>query len=74
MRALAYLLTLPVLAYRMLVSPLLPKRCRFHPSCSDYALEALRTRGPLTGLLLTLRRLARCHPLHPGGFDWVPKA
>ena len=56
------ILTAPVIIYRRFVSPMLPPACRFHPSCSAYALEALRTHGPWKGLWLTLRRLARCHP------------
>lgn len=62
----------PVIAYRRWISPALPNRCRFYPSCSAYALEAIQTRGAARGLLLTLRRLARCHPFHPGGYDPVP--
>ncbi len=50
------------------------RRCRFHPSCSAYALEALRTHGAAGGSWLTVRRLARCHPFHPGGVDPVPPA
>lgn len=61
-RALVAILTAPVILYRRFVSPMLPPACRFHPSCSAYALEALRTHGPLKGLWLTLRRLSRCHP------------
>jgi hypothetical protein len=61
-RALVTILTAPVIVYRRFVSPMLPPACRFHPSCSAYALEALRTHGPLKGLWLTLRRLSRCHP------------
>jgi putative membrane protein insertion efficiency factor len=56
------ILTAPVIIYRRLVSPMLPPACRFHPTCSAYALEALQTHGPLKGLWLTFRRLARCHP------------
>ncbi|MCL2627059.1 MAG: membrane protein insertion efficiency factor YidD [Cystobacterineae bacterium] len=66
------LLKTPVLAYRRLLSPWLRPRCRFYPSCSAYALQALEIHGPLYGALLTLRRLLRCHPFHPGGFDNVP--
>ena len=65
-------LSAPVVAYRRWISPALPARCRFHPSCSGYALEALRTHGAVRGLWLTVRRIARCHPFHPGGYDPVP--
>lgn len=65
-------LTVPILGYRYLLSPVLPPACRFLPSCSDYALEALRVHGPVTGLWLTARRLARCHPLGGWGIDPVP--
>lgn len=68
------LLAAPVRLYRYLISPLLGPSCRFHPSCSAYALEALRAHGALRGSLLALRRLACCHPWHPGGFDPVPPA
>ena len=69
MRALAIAL---VRAYQMFLGPLLPAVCRFHPSCSQYALEALERHGAWRGGWLTVRRLARCHPFHPGGFDPVP--
>lgn len=72
MKLLALLLRGPIHLYRLLIGPLLPKACRFHPSCSTYALEALEVHGPFKGLYLTARRLARCHPFHPGGFDPVP--
>ena len=58
--------------YRRYVSPCLGRHCRFHPTCSSYAVEALRRHGLLGGCALTLRRLLRCHPCHPGGFDPVP--
>jgi putative membrane protein insertion efficiency factor len=58
--------------YRMVVSPLLPKTCRFHPSCSRFALEALSEHGAITGVRLTVARIARCHPWNPGGYDPVP--
>ena len=64
----------PIRAYRAVLSPLLAPRCRFVPSCSAYAVEAIETRGIGTGLWLALRRLARCHPWHPGGYDPVPDA
>jgi len=58
--------------YQLLLSPLLPPSCRFTPSCSQYALEAVTRHGALRGSWLAARRLARCHPFHPGGFDPVP--
>ncbi|MFL5518783.1 MAG: membrane protein insertion efficiency factor YidD [Gemmatimonadales bacterium] len=58
--------------YQTVLSPLLPPSCRFHPSCSQYALEALTRHGALKGSWLAARRLARCHPFHPGGYDPVP--
>jgi len=58
--------------YRRAVSPLLPPACRFTPSCSEFAAEALRAHGFWRGGWLALRRLARCHPWHPGGHDPVP--
>ncbi len=58
--------------YQLLVSPWLGRRCRFHPSCSQYTIEALQRHGALRGSWLGLRRLLRCHPWNPGGFDPVP--
>lgn len=58
--------------YQIVLSPVLPPSCRFHPSCSQYALEAVTRHGALKGGWLAARRLARCHPFHPGGFDPVP--
>ena len=68
---LARLLMLPIRAWR-LVSVHLPPRCRFHPSCSQYALDALALHGARRGTWLAARRVARCHPWHPGGYDPVP--
>jgi putative membrane protein insertion efficiency factor len=65
-------LIIPIVAYQRLISPLIPPRCRFYPSCSQYALESLRVHGAARGLWLTVRRLARCHPFNPGGYDPVP--
>lgn len=59
--------------YRWVISPLLGQNCRFHPSCSQYALEAVQSFGVLRGSWLALKRLGRCHPWHPGGFDPPPK-
>ena len=58
--------------YQKLVSPLLGPRCRFHPNCSAYAVEALEKHGALRGSWLAARRITRCHPLNDGGFDPVP--
>lgn len=68
----ASLLILFVRAYRRFLSPLLGQQCRFQPSCSAYGLEALQVHGSLRGTWLTARRIARCHPFHPGGHDPVP--
>jgi len=62
----------PITAYRAVISPLLMPRCRFHPSCSGYALEAVERHGVLKGFGLAAWRLLRCHPFHPGGHDPVP--
>jgi putative membrane protein insertion efficiency factor len=60
-------------AYRLLVSPVLPQSCRFHPTCSAYAIEAVRAHGPLRGGYLAVRRIARCHPWGGEGYDPVPE-
>jgi putative membrane protein insertion efficiency factor len=71
-RRVAAALVALVRGYQLLVRPLSGPSCRFAPSCSDYAREALARHGALRGTLLAARRLARCHPWHPGGWDPVP--
>ena len=71
-RALQLFLLALVGLYRKLLSPLLPPACRFYPSCSQYAQQALARHGPFKGSALAARRLLRCHPLHKGGIDPVP--
>lgn len=78
MRKLAIaLLSAPIRVYRAVISPMMPNACRFTPSCSVYALEALAYHGPVKGVRLTIRRLSRCHPITwlggSSGFDPVPK-
>ncbi len=68
----ARLLVILITGYRRLVSPLLGQRCRFAPTCSAYALEAIRAHGALRGSGLAVRRIGRCHPFNPGGHDPVP--
>ncbi|WP_076327970.1 membrane protein insertion efficiency factor YidD [Paenibacillus amylolyticus] len=62
----------PIRVYRNYISPLTPPTCRFYPSCSAYAMEAIEVHGALKGSLLTAKRIAKCHPFHPGGVDLVP--
>lgn len=56
-------------AYQMLLSPLKVSSCRFYPTCSQYTYDAIRLYGPLAGSIMGVKRLARCHPFHPGGYD-----
>lgn len=60
-----------VKAYQLVIGPFLPKVCRYYPTCSQYSLEAYRRYGMLRGTSMTLKRLGRCHPWHPGGYDPV---
>jgi putative membrane protein insertion efficiency factor len=68
----ARMLMLPIVAYRRWISPALPARCRFYPSCSAYAVEAISTHGALRGVRLAAWRLLRCQPFNAGGYDPVP--
>jgi putative membrane protein insertion efficiency factor len=77
----SFLLRIPIHLYRWMISPTLHAMaggtgcgCRFHPSCSAYALEALRTHGSLTGLRLSILRISKCHPWNEGGLDPVPES
>lgn len=57
--------------YQIFISPMFPPRCRFYPTCSQYALEAVRKKGVVKGSWLALKRILKCHPFHPGGYDPV---
>lgn len=61
----------PIRLYQRLLSPLLPQRCKYHPTCSEYAVQAVRAHGPVRGLVLAGWRLLRCNPLSDGGIDQV---
>jgi putative membrane protein insertion efficiency factor len=67
-----FILIVPVKLYQWTVSPWLPRSCRYYPTCSEYALEALRTHGPVAGLLLGTKRILSCHPWGGHGYDPVP--
>lgn len=58
--------------YQKFISPMTPPSCRFHPTCSHYGLEAIQVHGAIYGTYLTIKRILKCHPFHPGGFDPVP--
>ncbi|WP_379965229.1 membrane protein insertion efficiency factor YidD [Ectobacillus sp. sgz5001026] len=59
--------------YQNFISPLTPPSCRFYPTCSHYGVEAIKVHGALKGSWLTIKRISKCHPFHPGGFDPVPE-
>jgi putative membrane protein insertion efficiency factor len=67
-----HVLKILIRAYQLALSPLLGPRCRFYPSCSHYAIEAIESHGALRGSWLSAKRICRCHPFNPGGFDPVP--
>ncbi|MBR5643904.1 MAG: membrane protein insertion efficiency factor YidD [Salinivirgaceae bacterium] len=71
-RLFTFMLIVPVRLYQLIISPLLPNSCRFTPTCSAYAIEALKVHGPIIGLWLTFRRIARCNPWGGHGYDPVP--
>ncbi|MDA8234330.1 MAG: membrane protein insertion efficiency factor YidD [Clostridia bacterium] len=67
-----WVLTIVIKFYQKIISPIFPPRCRFIPSCSHYALGALAKYGLVKGSFLSIKRILRCHPFHPGGYDPVP--
>ena len=71
-KALSFILIIPVKIYQWIISPMLPGSCRYVPTCSEYAIEALRIHGPVKGLLLGTKRIFSCHPWGGHGFDPVP--
>ncbi len=72
MNIVARLLVGVVKAYQLILSPMLGQQCRFYPTCSQYAIEAIRKHGAFLGTYFTVRRLLRCHPWHAGGHDPIP--
>ena len=72
MNLIGWIISLPIRFYRYFLSPLLPASCRFYPTCSAYGLEAIKSYGPFRGGWMTVRRIGRCNPFHPGGYDPVP--
>jgi len=67
-----YVLILLIRLYKITISPFFPNTCRFHPTCSAYASEAIQKYGALKGGILAIKRIVKCHPFHKGGFDPVP--
>lgn len=70
--AMRKILILPIQAYQYLISPLLPSSCRYSPTCSQFAIEALQKHGVFKGSWMAIKRIGRCHPWHEGGYDPVP--
>ena len=68
-----YLLIQLIRGYRLFISPMFPPTCRFQPTCSNYAISAITRFGVIKGSFLAVKRILRCHPFHPGGYDPVPK-
>lgn len=71
-QGIAWLLIAPIRFYQLAISPMTPATCKFHPTCSGYAVVALKRHGPVKGTILAAYRVARCHPWQPGGLDAVP--
>ncbi|MCX8014304.1 MAG: membrane protein insertion efficiency factor YidD [Rectinema sp.] len=71
-RILSFPLLVLIRLYQLIISPLFPPSCRFYPTCSTYSYQAIRKYGPFRGLILAFKRIIRCHPGNPGGFDPVP--
>lgn len=71
-KALSFLVLLPVYFYRSFISPFTPPACRYTPTCSQYAIDAVKKHGPFKGVWLTIKRLLRCHPWGGSGYDPVP--
>ena len=71
---LSYFLIAPIFVYRWIISPILPVACRYQPTCSAYAIDAIKSRGPLQGTALAVKRIISCHPWGGHGFDPVPDA
>jgi len=67
-----YILIFLIKLYRLIISPLFPSSCRFTPTCSEYSIEAIKKYGVIKGGILSVKRISRCHPLNPGGYDPVP--
>lgn len=72
MKLLSQLLLIPIFFYQRFISPMLGKNCRYTPTCSQYAVEAIRKYGPFKGLFLAIKRILRCHPWGGSGYDPVP--
>ena len=66
------ILKILIRGYQLFISPLFPRSCRFYPTCSEYMMQAIDKYGVLKGLWLGIKRLAKCHPFHPGGYDPLP--
>ena len=72
LKLIGFLLIIPIWSYQKLISPLFPSTCRFDPTCSSYAIDAIKLKGPFIGFWLTLKRISKCHPWGGSGYDPVP--